>query len=104
MYIYNMCISISIYIIILHIYHQSYKGYLPTSGAPQSSLQVKSACTLPVIASSGAGCPEHFEDALAVGEADAALAAGIFHREEVGPLWRFHGDFHGGVMVFPWQY
>ncbi|CAL1152150.1 unnamed protein product [Cladocopium goreaui] len=48
--------------------------------------QVKSACTLPVIASSGAGCPEHFEDALAVGEADAALAAGIFHREEARVL------------------
>mmetsp|Transcript_132937 Transcript_132937/g.315044 ORF Transcript_132937/g.315044 Transcript_132937/m.315044 type:complete len:534 (-) Transcript_132937:100-1701(-) len=44
--------------------------------------QVKSACTLPVIASSGAGCPEHFQQALAVG-ADAALAAGIFHRQEV---------------------
>lgn len=44
--------------------------------------QVKSACTLPVIASSGAGKPEHFEDALAAG-GDAALAAGIFHREEV---------------------
>lgn len=43
--------------------------------------QVKSACTLPVIASSGAGCPEHFEDALRAG-GDAALAAGIFHREE----------------------
>ncbi|CAK8989147.1 unnamed protein product [Durusdinium trenchii] len=44
--------------------------------------QVKTACTLPVIASSGAGTPEHFEEALATG-ADAALAAGIFHREEV---------------------
>lgn len=52
--------------------------------------QVKSACTLPVIASSGAGCPEHFEDALAVGEADAALAAGIFHREEV-PIQKVKG-------------
>ena len=49
--------------------------------------QVKSCCTLPVIASSGAGCPEHFEDALRLGEADAALAAGIFHREEVGLQW-----------------
>ena len=44
--------------------------------------QVKSCCRLPVIASSGAGCPEHFEDALKAG-GDAALAAGIFHREEV---------------------
>jgi len=50
--------------------------------------QVKSACSLPVIASSGAGCPQHFADALTAkekegGGADAALAAGIFHREEV---------------------
>ncbi|CAE8667703.1 unnamed protein product [Polarella glacialis] len=50
--------------------------------------QVKAACTLPVIASSGAGCPEHFSAALAPaaeggGGADAALAAGIFHRSEV---------------------
>eukprot|EP00913_Durusdinium_trenchii_P021197 g19912.t1 len=51
--------------------------------------QVKTACTLPVIASSGAGTPEHFEEALATG-ADAALAAGIFHREEV-PIQKVKG-------------
>lgn len=45
-------------------------------------LQVKAACSLPVIASSGAGCPRHFAEALETG-ADAALAAGIFHRSEV---------------------
>jgi len=50
--------------------------------------QVKAACTLPVIASSGAGRPEHFAEALRPageggGGADAALAAGIFHRREV---------------------
>lgn len=50
--------------------------------------QVKSACSIPVIASSGAGCPEHFKGALDSAEvggggADAALAAGIFHRREV---------------------
>jgi glutamine amidotransferase/cyclase len=49
---------------------------------------VKAACALPVIASSGAGNPAHFEDALKPaaaggGGADAALAAGIFHRREV---------------------
>mmetsp|Transcript_8098 Transcript_8098/g.19337 ORF Transcript_8098/g.19337 Transcript_8098/m.19337 type:complete len:544 (+) Transcript_8098:57-1688(+) len=53
--------------------------------------QVKGCCTLPVIASSGAGGPEHFEDALGPsGGADAALAAGIFHREEV-PLQKVKG-------------
>lgn len=59
--------------------------------------QIKGACSLPVIASSGAGCPAHFASALRPpailaaadgpagggGGADAALAAGIFHRREV---------------------
>ena len=44
---------------------------------------VKSAVSLPVIASSGAGCAEHFEDVFTNTEAESALAAGIFHRREV---------------------
>jgi len=42
---------------------------------------VTSAVTLPVIASSGAGVPAHFVDAFGA-RADAALAAGMFHRNE----------------------
>ena len=34
---------------------------------------------VPVIASGGAGRPEHFRDALTAGGADAALAATLFH-------------------------
>jgi cyclase len=34
---------------------------------------------VPVIASGGAGCLEHFYEALAEGGADAALAASLFH-------------------------
>ena len=34
---------------------------------------------VPVIASGGAGKPEHFRDALTIGGADAALAATLFH-------------------------
>lgn len=34
---------------------------------------------IPVIASGGAGKPEHFLDALTIGKADAALAASVFH-------------------------
>ena len=34
---------------------------------------------IPVIASGGAGCPEDFYDVLALGKADAVLAAGVFH-------------------------
>ena len=40
---------------------------------------VTSAVNAPVIASGGAGKPEHFRDALTAGGADAALAATLFH-------------------------
>jgi cyclase len=40
---------------------------------------VSRAVTVPVIASGGAGNPVHLYDALAVGQADAVLAASIFH-------------------------
>lgn len=46
--------------------------------------QVKAAVSIPVIASSGAGCAQHFVDVFQQTDADAALAAGIFHRREVG--------------------
>lgn len=38
---------------------------------------------IPVIASGGAGCPEHFKDAFTLGKADAALAASVFHFGEI---------------------
>ncbi|KAI0387123.1 imidazole glycerol phosphate synthase HisHF [Hypomontagnella monticulosa] len=44
--------------------------------------QVKSAIKIPVIASSGAGNPGHFEEVFAKTRTDAALGAGIFHRGE----------------------
>ena len=40
--------------------------------------------SIPVIASGGAGCLEHFRDAFAIGHADAALAASVFHFGEIG--------------------
>ncbi|HYA17693.1 MAG TPA: imidazole glycerol phosphate synthase subunit HisF [Bryobacteraceae bacterium] len=40
---------------------------------------VSRATRIPVIASGGAGKPEHFVEVLTTGEADAALAASIFH-------------------------
>jgi cyclase len=40
---------------------------------------VSRAVGIPVVASGGAGRPEHLADAIALGGADAALAAGIFH-------------------------
>jgi glutamine amidotransferase/cyclase len=44
---------------------------------------VKEAVSIPVIASSGAGCAEHFHEVFAETQAESALAAGIFHRREV---------------------
>jgi cyclase len=40
---------------------------------------VSEAVTIPVVASGGAGRPEHLADAILLGKADAALAASIFH-------------------------
>ena len=40
---------------------------------------VSSAVTIPVVASGGAGHPDHLVDAILIGKADAALAASIFH-------------------------
>lgn len=39
--------------------------------------------SIPIIASGGAGCKEHFYDAFAIGKADAALAASVFHFGEI---------------------
>jgi cyclase len=40
---------------------------------------VSGAVSIPVVASGGAGKPEHLADAITIGKADAALAASIFH-------------------------
>lgn len=44
--------------------------------------KVNEAVTVPVIASGGAGGKEHFLEAFQEGQADAALAASIFHYKE----------------------
>src|SRR5260370_19331409 len=45
---------------------------------------VADAVGIPVVASGGAGSPEHLYQVLTVGRADAALAAGIFHYNDYG--------------------
>jgi cyclase len=40
---------------------------------------VSEAVSVPVVASGGAGRPDHLADAILIGKADAALAASIFH-------------------------
>ena len=44
---------------------------------------VSTAVNIPVIASGGAGSPEHFAEVFTAGHADAALAASIFHFREI---------------------
>jgi cyclase len=57
---------------------------------------VSDAVKIPVVASGGAGNPQHILDVLTTGHADAALAASIFHFEKfsVGQVKKFL-DEHG---------
>ncbi len=57
---------------------------------------VSDAVKIPVVASGGAGSPQHMLDVLQRGHADAALAASIFHFKEhsVGQVKKFLSD-HG---------
>ncbi len=59
---------------------------------------VKEAVSIPVIASSGAGCAEHFYQVFSQTGAEAALAAGIFHREEV-PIGQVKQYLSGRVEI-----
>lgn len=45
---------------------------------------LSTACSIPIIASGGAGTLEHFKEAFEEGKADAALAASVFHFGEIG--------------------
>jgi glutamine amidotransferase/cyclase len=44
---------------------------------------ISESVSIPVTASSGAGKVEHFSEVFQKTDVEAALAAGIFHREEV---------------------
>lgn len=55
------------------------------------------AVSIPVIASSGAGTPQHFVEIFKATRVEAALAAGIFHRREVGIDEVKAGLMQGGV-------
>ena len=61
---------------------------------------VRSAVSIPVIASSGAGCSGHFLEVFEQTGAEAALAAGIFHRNEV-PIQEVKGFLEDKVPVRP---
>lgn len=54
------------------------------NGYPNEALRkLSEILTIPVIASGGAGKMEHFRDAFIEGNADAALAASVFHFSEI---------------------
>lgn len=55
------------------------------NGYPNEALaKLADQLHIPIIASGGAGKPEHFRDTFTLGKADAALAASVFHFGEIG--------------------
>jgi cyclase len=52
--------------------------------ANEALAKMSDTINIPIIASGGAGSMEHFHDAFAIGKADAALAASVFHFGEIG--------------------
>lgn len=54
-----------------------------TGFALEALVMLADRLTIPIIASGGAGSMEHFRDAFAIGHADAALAASVFHFGEI---------------------
>jgi cyclase len=51
--------------------------------ANEALAQLNELLHIPVIASGGAGKKQHFVDAFRIGKADAALAASVFHYQEI---------------------
>lgn len=66
---------------------------------------IADAVSIPVIASGGAGAPEHFYEALTTGGADAALAASLFHYNElrVGELKQYLAGRGVPVRLNGWE-
>ena len=66
---------------------------------------VAAAVSIPVIASGGAGRKEHFREALEEGMADAALAASLFHFNElrIGDLKQYLHDEGVPVRLTGWE-
>ncbi|MGI9346244.1 MAG: imidazole glycerol phosphate synthase subunit HisF [Gammaproteobacteria bacterium] len=60
---------------------------------------VSEAVSVPVIASGGAGSPQHLVDAVLLGKADAVLAASIFHYQQHGLMESKHAMHRAGIEV-----
>lgn len=54
-----------------------------TGFANQALAKLSATVNIPIIASGGAGTIQHFIDTFALGKADAALAASVFHFQEI---------------------
>ncbi len=69
------------------------------------TIAITNAVSIPVIASGGAGTKEHFLDALTIGGADAALAASLFHYNElrIGELKQYLADQGVPVRLHGWE-
>lgn len=67
---------------------------------------ISAAVNIPVIASGGAGALSHFKDALTVGGADAALAASLFHYNElrVSEVKTYLAEAQVPVRLSGWNY
>lgn len=52
---------------------------------------IRDVCHVPLIASGGAGTPEHFLEAFRDADVDGALAASVFHKQiiNIGDLKRY---------------
>jgi imidazole glycerol-phosphate synthase subunit HisF len=63
---------------------------------------VRRICRVPLIASGGAGSPEHFRDAFEQAGVDAALAASVFHSGSIAIRDLKAGLLVAGIEVRPW--
>ena len=66
---------------------------------------IADAVSIPVIASGGAGSMEHFRYALVEGKADAALAASLFHYNElrIGDLKQYLHEKGVPMRLTGWE-
>lgn len=63
---------------------------------------VRRICRVPLIASGGAGAPEHFRDAFELAAVDAALAASVFHSGAIAIRDLKASLLAAGIEVRPW--
>ena len=62
---------------------------------------MRAICSVPLIASGGAGAPEHFKDVFERARVDGALAASVFHSAaiDIGDLKRYLAA--AGIAIRP---